>query len=93
MAEEMIENLESGLTELWIDYLVFRDGCSAEKAMNLLDIDLKSLDGVEKELDYIRVEFDNMADNEELSKNFYDRFDHYWDELNYLKTDYMKGKI
>ena len=93
MVEEMIEDLESGLNELWIDYLVFRDGCSTEKAMNLLDIDLESLDGVEKELDYIRVEFDNMADNEELSKNFYDRFDHYWDELNYLKTDYMKGKI
>lgn len=90
---DMIEELESGLNELWIDYLVFRDGCSTEKAMNLLDVDLESLDGVEKELDYIRVEFDNMADNEELSKKFYDRFDFYWNELNYLKTDYMKGKI
>lgn len=86
----MIEEFESGLRELWIDYLVFRDGCSAEKAEMYLDIDLGSVKGVEHELDCISVEFDNMADNKELHDKFYDRFDFYWDELNYLKTSYQK---
>lgn len=89
----MIEELKNGLKELWVDYLVFRDGCSAEKASGLLDIRIHDLDGVEQELDYIRIEFDNMADNEELSEKFYERFDYFWDELNYLKTKYEEGEL
>ena len=77
------------LTNLWVDYLVFRDGVSEEKARLYLYIQIEDLKGVEDELDYIRVEFDNMADNDELSTKFYTRFDTAWNELNYLKTKYQ----
>ena len=79
---------------MWTSYIMCRDGVDMVTARNQVKINLLTLEGVEDELDYLRVAFDEMEDacDDTLKKRFYDKFVNMWDEVNYLKTQYERDR-
>ena len=47
-----------------------------------IEKNLSNIDGIDNEIDYIRMEFDNISDND-----LYNELEEIWNELNYYKSD------
>ena len=59
-----------------------------EEIKNEIKKNLSSFDGIEKELDYIRVEFENGSWNENSKE--YEELEKLWNYLNWYKTNFKE---
>lgn len=89
-----LEDLKKYMETVWSAYIMCRDGVDLATARSQVNINLGTLEGVEDELDYLRVAFDEMEDacDDTLKKRFYGKFVNIWDEVNYLKTQYERDR-
>lgn len=51
---------------------------------------LNNMNGIEKELDYVRIEFESGWDETSLE---YENLQKLWDYLNWYKTAFQKGEV
>lgn len=50
-----------------------------------IEKNLSNIDGIDQEIDYIRMEFDCISDND-----LYNELEEIWNELNYYKSNFEK---
>ena len=50
-----------------------------------IEKNLSNIDGIDNEIDYIRMEFDNISDND-----LYNELEEIWNELNYYKSNFER---
>lgn len=86
------DKLKKELLDLWVDYLSFATGSNEDSIRQMIDneIELYYLKGIEKELNALGSNIDDMINDKEISDKFYDKFVKYYDILLELKKDYER---
>lgn len=85
------EKLTDYVFKFWDNWGAFNfESATDEEIKNEIKKNLSSLDGIEKELDYVRLEFENGSWDEN-SKEYKD-LDKLWDYLNWYKTNFKGMK-
>lgn len=84
------EELTDYIFNFWYDWGAFNyEDRTDEELKTMIFNNLKTLDGVEKELDIIRMEFESNWDENSLE---YQNLDILWNYINWYKTD-LQNKI
>lgn len=86
------DKLKKELLDLWVDYLSFATGSNEDSIRQMIDneIELYYLKGIERELNALGSNIDDMINDKEISDKFYDRFVKYYDILLELKKEYER---
>lgn len=83
------EKLTDYVFKFWDNWGVFNfESATDEEIKNVIKKNLSSLDGIEKELDYIRFEFANDSWDEESKE--YEELEKLWNYLNWYKTNFKE---
>lgn len=85
------EKLVDYVFKFWDNWGAFNfESATDEEIKNEIKKNLSSFDGIEKELDYVRLEFENGSWDEN-SKEYKD-LDKLWNYLNWYKTNFKEMK-
>ena len=86
-----IEELNNYIFNFWKNFGAFNYTNKTEQELkNEICNNLKTLNGVEKELDYIRQEFESGWDENSLE---YQNLDILWNYVNWYKTDLQSREV
>lgn len=77
------EELTNKIYNLWSAYGLPEYKGTKKDLKDEIFYNLESIDGIDKELDYIRIEFDSLIKND----TFYNLFIDLWEDLNIYRTN------